>query len=555
MAGKALGRYFYFTPLVLIAFLLAQLPELEAASPLYRNSVASESPRAVLEASKILRRGGSAADAAIVAALVAGGTSPTSSGIGGGGFLLGFDSKKQDTFVLDFRETAPAGLDASVFEERPLGVERSGHLVGVPGELRGLQALHQRAGRLPFSELVEPARRAAADGFATSRHLHNMLVWAEKKVKTVPGLASIYFSGGRPAAVGARLKNPGLARSLKKVRDDGVDAFYQGPIAAAFVAQARAHGSPMELSDLKNYQVKTRQPLCTNFAQHRVCTMPPPSAGGLMLMELLQLFQPEELRSLGHDSSAYQHLIAEGMRGAIADRLRYLGDPDFQTVDTKGLLDPQRMSLRRSMISATRTHGLPSFGLEEHGTHHLATSDSDGNIVSLTTTVNRLFGAKLNVEEYGIIQNDELDDFTPQKVMTAFGMSRSPNRPRPGARPISSMTPTIIFREGQARYALGGSGGMTIATNVSQVVLNLLAFSMNPQEAVSADRIYIPTQQETVRIEKGADEQLAKELRARGEVVGRQKFSTTAVQVVSAQAAGAPSAADPRKFGGAWSDE
>jgi gamma-glutamyltranspeptidase/glutathione hydrolase len=231
--------------------------------------------------------------------------------------------------------------------------------------------------------------------------------------------------------------------------------------------------------------------------------------------------------------------------------MRYLGDPDHQTVDLERLLDPRRLRRRRASIALDRTHTMPRFGLEEAGTHHLVTADGGGNFVSLTTTVNRVFGTKLTAGDSGVILNDELDDFTAKKQVAPFGMKESPNRPRPRARPVSSMTPTIVVQNGRAILALGGSGGTAIATNVAQITLAHLVFGAKADDAVAAARFYVPTRHATIWLEKGADASLVEDLEGRGEIVGTTPFTKSAIQLIAVQQGFKVPAADPRKHGSA----
>jgi gamma-glutamyltranspeptidase / glutathione hydrolase len=529
---------------------LAADPLPAAASELKRDyGVSTESAAATRDAAAVLSQGGSAADAAIVAALVAGITSPTSSGIGGGGFLVGWDQKTEQPYVLDFRETAPRGLLSEPFEHRPLAPEQVGHLVGVPGEVKGLFALHQRAGKTPWSELVLKAKRHATEGYFVGPHLAAMLQASHGKLNVQPGFAALFYPQGKPALVGTRLTQPALGRTLTRIAQEGPAAFYSGSVAQDIVQTARAHASPLTAQDLADYQVLERAPLISEFEGARVITMPAPSAGGLLLSQVLRLFSAEELRQLKHGSPAYQHLLAEAMRAALADRMRYLGDPAFEAVSLEKLLAAPRLAQRRATFSLDRTHALPRFGLEEHGTHAIVVSDRAGNVISLTTTVNRLFGSKLYAEASGIILNDELDDFTSQAEMAAFGLTQSPNRPRPGARPVSSMTPTIVIEHGQAKFALGGSGGMTIATNATQVLLGAWVFDQAAARAVSAPRFYIPTSQSSLLLDPGASKDHIQNLEERGEVVGTMPFLGTAIQLLKFKQGHIDAAADPRKHG------
>lgn len=522
----------------------------EAPAPAIRRAAATESVQATDAALEVLRAGGSAADAAVAAALVAGVTAPSSSGLGGGGFALVWDAAQQKPFLLDFRETAPAAIDGDAFDKRPFPDGERGRLVGTPGELKGLFELHRRAGKLRWADLVAKAERQARLGFVVGPHLAGSLAYSTGQLAHQPAFAALYYPGGKPAPVGARVINVPLAKTLARVAAEGPRAIYQGAITDELIALAKAHGGALAQSDFDQYQVIERVPLRTRWEGYDVYTMPPPSAGGLMLSQLLRLFSADELRRLGWGTPAYHHLIAEGMRGAIADRMRFLGDPDFVRVDVDQLLDARRMAERRRRIALDRTHTLPRFGLEEHGTHHLVTSDRNGNVVALTTTVNRGFGAKLLAEQSGIVLNDELNDFTAAHDVAPFGLSESPNRARPGARPVSSMTPTLVIRQGRPVLALGGSGGPTIATNVTQLALGALVFGLTPAQAVQAPRIYLPTSGPTLLVEEGTSPEHVADLEWRGEIVGTMRFKTTAVQMLRFDA-GTQAAADPRKHGAA----
>jgi gamma-glutamyltranspeptidase/glutathione hydrolase len=281
-----------------------------------------------------------------------------------------------------------------------------------------------------------------------------------------------------------------------------------------------------------------------------VYTMSLPSAGGMMLAQTLEMYPRAYLQKLGFNSGAYQHMVAEAMRASISDRMRFLGDPAFQKVDMAALISPERMKKRRARIALDRTHAIPRFDLDEHGTHHLVTADAAGNVVSLTTTVNTVFGAKYTGADSGVVLNDEMNDFTKDKDVAPFGMKESPNHARPGARPISSMTPTIVVKDGHVVLALGGSGGTTIATNVTQMVLSVLAFGHTPTQALAARRFYTPTHGPYMLLEKGVPEKTVKDLRWRGEIVGKMPFDSSAVQMIAIDQNGTKHpAADPRKHG------
>jgi len=537
----------------LLAVGVLRAPRLRAESP--GAAVATENATATRDAFSVLRAGGSAVDAAITAALVAGITSPSSSGLGGGGFALAYDAAEKKLRALDFRERAPRDLDPAPFEARPLPPALRGALVGVPGELLGLIELHQRGGRLPFSSLLERAEKRAREGFFVSPHLAKALTFGAEKVSQSPYLKALYYTGDKPAWVGKRQQNPRLAETLSRLKSQGKELFYEGAIAASLSKLAAAHGGRLTPEDFRDYRVIEREPLCRAFEGRRVCTMPAPSAGGLLLLEVLGLFPAETLRQLGHGTPAYQHLLAEGMRGALWDRMNYVGDPALGAVDEAALLDETRLAQRRATIALDRTHTLPTFRQDEHGTHHLVVRDRQGNVVSLTTTVNRMFGAALADEETGIVLNDQLDDFTAQSAVLPLGLTESPNRPRPLARPVSSMTPTLVFEGDDVVAALGGSGGLAIGINVTEVLLASLVFGHSAKLAVSAPRFFVPLAGKTLLLEEeqATPARLA-DLAFRGELVGTMPKGSTAVQLITVKDGAVGAAADPRKFGEALTE-
>jgi gamma-glutamyltranspeptidase/glutathione hydrolase len=552
LARKALS----LLPALVLAGLVLAVPgarALRAAEP--AGAAASENPLVTRAALDVLEHGGNAADAAIAAALMAGVVSPSSSGLGGGGFALVSKPGSAEPTVLDFRERAPQAVDAAALERRPLPPEERGHLVGVPGEARGLDELRHRFGKRAWAELALPAERRARLGYPVSPHLARTLAFGSASdLRRDAGLGALFFPGGRASVAGALIKNPKLAATLRRLGAEGPRALYEGKIAAELVATARSAGGTLSAEDLLAYAVKERKPLHASFAGYELFTMPAPSAGGLLLAETLAVWSKEELTRLGYQSGAYQHALAETFRAALLDRFRAVGDPEFVAVDEKALLAPERLAKRRRALSLDRTHSLPTLAQTEHGTHHLVVADRDGMVVSLTTTVNRVFGAKLLAPDSGIVLNDQLDDFTPAKDALALGIAQSPNAPRAGARPVSSMTPTIVYRDGRPVLALGGSGGMAISTNVTQLLLGRLVFDKPLSELVQAPRFYVPTQgTSTILLEDGASPALIAELGYRGERVGKAYPVATAVQMLALSGTGWEAAADPRKFGFAGS--
>jgi gamma-glutamyltranspeptidase/glutathione hydrolase len=531
--------------------LVSFVPSVSADPAARHFAVATESPGATKEAERVLTAGGNAFDAAVCAALVAGFTNPSSSGIGGGGFALVWSARDQKPYVLDFRETAPAAIDAAALDKRPVPPEKRGQTVGVPGEVAGLFELHERFGKHPWKDLVTRAARLAELGFSAEPHTTDQVAEQTQGVLSKsPSFRSVYLPSGKPIAVGQKLRATKLSKTLARIATAGKRAFYEGPVANDLVKAVQAAGGALSLADLSNYRTVGREPLRVTWAGKQVLTMPPPSAGGLLLAQTLALFTPEQLTALNDSPGKRIHLLAEAMRGAAADRARFFGDPAFVSVDVPQLLSPARMARRKAQIAEDRTHSQPRFGLEDAGTHHLVTADADGNWVSLTTTVNEAFGAKVVAEQSGILLNNQLTDFATPDSVVVFGMTESPNRVRPGARPVSSMSPTLVLDGGVPTAALGGSGGLTIAPNVTQVLLNQLAFGMSAAAAVAAPRFTIPTPRsgQTLSLETALAKAHGADLEARGELfVGRDWKN--AVQLVSRENGVFSAASDPRKQG------
>jgi gamma-glutamyltranspeptidase/glutathione hydrolase len=534
-------------------FFAAPAPAQKPAAPTVSHGkvgVATENRIATEAALAELRAGGNAVDAAVTATLVGGIVSPTSSGLGGGGFALVRMADGSKPFFLDFREIAPAQVDAAALDERKIPPEQRGRLVGVPGEPAGLFALHQRFGKRPWKDVVLRAERLARGGFPVEKHLAAVLGQRNAEAfKRDAGLASLYYPGGKPAIAGQLLSNPKLAGTLRRLAAEGPKAIYEGAIAADLVKAAESAGGKLSLEDLKAYAPREREPLHVTWEGNDVYTAPPPSAGGLLVAQLLSLFSQRELEAYGLRTGLSIHYVAEAMRGAFADRARFVGDPDAVPVDISRLLSPEHLGERKRRISADRTHLRQRFIPRESGTHHLIAVDASENVVSLTTTVNTAFGAELTGTSSGIVLNDELDDFTAASVATELGISDNPNRARAKARPVSSMTPTIVVKGGRPVLAIGGSGGPAIPMNVAQVLLARLAFGEAPDKAVSAPRFLLAPAEVTLRVDTGFSPEVLADLAYRGELTKALEYNPTAVQLVVIEPAGVLAAADPRKSG------
>ena len=530
------------------------LPAPPAPKPAaHRFAVASESAAAARIAMDVMKRGGNAADAAIAGILACGVTQPVSSGIGGGGFAMIWDPKEKAIRVLDFRETAPIGLRPRDHQRRDkIAENKRGVMFGVPGEVAGLAEIHHRWGKLAFAEDVRPAAEAADNGFPVSAHLARALKWSETWVKKTPRFA-FFAPGGNVLGPKEVVRNPALAATLRRIGAEGKAAFYRGAIADDILDTARAAGSRVIAKELEDYRVIERAPLFTTWEGHEVFTMPPPSAGGLTVLETLHMHKKSDLAALGHNSGAYLHLLAETFRGAVADRIRWVGDPAFHRVDVATITARSRMATRRAMISLTATLPAEKLAIDEGGTTHFVAVDDQGMVVALTSTINNMFGSKL-VTRGGFVLNDELDDFTTPAIEKRFGLrpGSGPNSARGGARPASSMTPTIVLRDGAPVWSGGGSGGLRITTATTQVLLAWLVFARSPALAVADPRIDTPPTG-GLFIDPSVSPAVIADLVQRGEVVESTKPSFSAVQAVSIDVKDGvrrlSAGADPRKGG------
>jgi gamma-glutamyltranspeptidase / glutathione hydrolase len=542
-------RFAFFVFLAGLLALAVPAPVPAATRPA-RLGIATESRAATDAGLAVLDAGGTAADAAITAALVAGVVAPSSSGLGGGGFALVRTAADGRVVALDFRETAPAVFDAAAFERRPLPPEERGKLVGVPGEVPGLHELSRRFGKKPWAELVEPARKLAAEGFLVEPHLAGVL--ADKSnadYRRMPSIDQVYFPGGKPVRAGHRVKHPRLAATLARLGAEGPRVMVEGAVPEDLARAAQRAGGTLTAADFARYRVKERAPLRFDWEGHEVFTMPAPSAGGVLLAQVLGTYGRAELAKLGIQTGLGVHVLAETMRGAMADRSLYVADPDALPVDLTRLYAPERLAARKARLDPERTRPVRAQIAEERGTHFIATADADGNVVALTTTINGPFGPELEGEASGVVLNDELDDFTSLKASSGLDVRYPPNRPRAGVRPVSSMAPTIVVERGRPKLVIGGSGGTAIPPNVAQVLLAVLVQGKTPAQALALPRYRPRTDAtETLFVEPNFPAAVRRDLERRGELV-HENPSKSAVQLLWFTERGLVAAADPRKSG------
>ena len=459
--------------------------------------VAAAHPLAVEAGLDVLRRGGSAVDAAIAVQMVLGVVEPHASGIGGGGFLLHYDDATRAIAVYDGREAAPSGAMPTMFLDRdgkPLGylaAVASGISVGVPGVLAMLELAHKDHGKLAWRELFESAISAARDGFAVPPRL---AAWLARMpgLREEPGIRAIYFNAdGSPRKQGDRIANPALAETMRLIADQGSSAFYRGAIAAEMVDRVRNHVRPGTLSptDLADYRPIKREPVCGPYRLWVVCGMPPPSSGGIAVLQVLALIDPFEIWRDAPNDLRSVHLIAEASRLAFADRDRYLADPAFVNVPVAGLLSPAYLAERRKLMSPDRSMGKIGPGVPpgyvERGTSHISIVDRWGNGVSFTTTIEAAFGAQIMVR--GFLLNNELTDFAPQPEMDGKQVA---NRVEPGKRPRSSMSPTMVLdRDRRLVLALGSAGGSRIIGDTLHALIGMLDWDLPVPAALAQPRV------------------------------------------------------------------
>ncbi len=521
-------------------------------------AVATENADATKAAIAVMQSGGNAIDGAIAAALALGVTAPSSSGLGGGGFALVYSAKDHKVTALDFREVSAAKSS----NEDLIGRTKAGASIGVPGEPAGLEWLSVHYAKNSLAQDAAPAAALATQGFGVSQHLGDAIAMQRTALATSP-LAALYAPGGAAIAFGQTIRNPALGKTIARFGAEGAKPFYSGDIAKQIVAAAAQAGGRLEASDLAGYAARERAPLTRTFGARTVSTMPAPSAGGLMQLELLSLYGADSTSSLhdiGFGSSQYFHMVAEGMRGAVADRARLAGDPDVEPQVNAAFdraLEPAQMKARLARIDPRKTHATAEFKTHEEGTTHLVVTDAEGNVVSLTTTVNDPFGARVTAGDTGIVLNNQLNDFSLPADVAGFGViGLGPNRPRGGARPVSSMAPTIVLENGVPIVALGGSGGRRIATATTQALIGRLVYGLDASTCVSSPRIY--TQGTELFIEPMIAEDVQVGLAARGESVKDEPFVKSGVQMVTWDRAGGQvtirAASDPRKhgFSAAW---
>ncbi len=481
--------------LLVVVALLGLGPAAQAAP---KTMVAAANPMAVEAGLEALRRGGTALDAAVAVQMVLGVVEPQASGIGGGGFLMYYDGATGKIDVYDGRETAPAGATPGMFlgaDGKPLPFIQaawSGISVGVPGAVAMLELAHKEHGKLAWNTLFPAAIALARDGFPAPPRLARALERISQPLARDPGIRSVFFNAdGSPKKVGDKVVNAALAETMQAIADRGPSALLEGPVAQEIVALVHSHTRPgtLALSDLANYKPVKREPLCGPYRVWIVCGMPPPSSGGIAILQILGLLEPFALWKDKPDDLRSLHLIAEASRLAFADRDRYVGDPAFVSVPVAGLISPAYLNERRKLMSPDHSMGVVAAGVPpgyvERGTSHMSIVDQWGNAVAFTTTVESVFGNLTMVR--GLILNNQLTDFSPVPEIDGRLVA---NRVEPGKRPRSSISPTFVLDGDRKLVAtVGSAGGARIIGDTLQALIGMLDWDLSPQAALALPRV------------------------------------------------------------------
>ncbi|SOC40789.1 gamma-glutamyltransferase [Salinicoccus kekensis] len=455
----------------------------------------------------VLESGGNAVDAAIAMQYALTVTEPMMSGIGGGGFMMVYDAATKETTIINSRERAPGGADPEMFlgdDGEPMDFEDRvihGNSVGVPGTAAGLETSHNMWGTIAMHDLIAPAIALAEEGFPIDDFLAGEIETHAEKLER-SAASEVFFSEGNPLAEGDMLVQPDLAHTLRMISEQGTDVFYNGEIAEAVADTVQEFGGTLAVEDMQKYDVTIDEPVWGQYKDYDIATMPPPSSGGVFLLQMLGILDGFDLSQYDIKSVEKYHLLAETMHLAYADRAEYAGDPEFVDVPVEGLLHPDYIEERRNLISLDSVIENPEAGdvmpyqedFERQGavaqpgdrvdgqTTHYSVVDSYGNVVSYTTTIEQVFGSGIMVPEYGFLLNNELTDFDAEPG--------GANEVQPNKRPLSSMTPTIVFNDGQPVLTVGSPGGQTIITSVLQTILNTYEYDLPLEDALNEPRIF-----------------------------------------------------------------
>lgn len=450
-----------------------------------------EASKAGLE---VLQAGGNAVDAAVAVSFALGVTEPNSSGIGGGGFMTIHSADGEDVFV-NFREKAPGAATPDMWqldaEGNVIGNQKAigGKSVGIPGNVKGMEYAFENygSGKVTWEEVLAPSVKLAEEGYIVTPTLYNDMFGSYDAMINYPEFGNVYLNeDGLNYQVGETFKNPDLAKTLKAISDGGADAFYKGAIAQKMVDTVNKYGGLFTMDDLANYEVKVMEPVTGTYRGYKIISSPLPSSGGTHVIEALNIMENFDIKSMGFDSPEKLHIMTEAFKILFHDREEFMGDPDYVEVPVNGILSKERAKALAAQIDpavASKYEQINPWQYEHEDTTHFSVADAEGNMVSVTQTVNGLFGAKIVPDGYGFVLNNEMDDFSADP--------ESPNAIAGNKVPLSSMSPTVVLKEdGSPFMVLGSPGATKIITTVTQVISNVIDFDMTMQEAIDAPRLY-----------------------------------------------------------------
>ncbi|MFV0293613.1 MAG: gamma-glutamyltransferase [Paracoccus sp. (in: a-proteobacteria)] len=515
----------------------------------------------------ILAQGGNAVDAGVAVAFALAVTLPRAGNLGGGGFMLVHDAETGETKAIDYREMAPAGASRDMFLD-PEGNADSdksrftGAAAGVPGTVAGMKLVLDEYGSMEWADVIAPAIRLAEEGIIVTPDLSDSLEAMQERLTRYPSTTKVFYKdGGEFYRPGDTFVQADLANTLKKIATEGPDGFYKGEVAAAIATSVTESGGDMTIEDLAGYKAVAREPVKGTYRGYEIVSMPPPSSGGVHLIQILNTLEGYPIGSLGQNSSETIHLMAEAMKLAYADRSEYLGDPDFVNVPVDELMSKAYagdMRVRINTTFATPSEQIkPTDDLtpyESDQTTHFSIIDKDGNAVSNTYTINFSYGSGLVAEGTGVLMNNEMDDFSAKPgVPNAYGLiGGDANAVEAGKRPLSSMTPTIVNKDGRVWLVTGSPGGARIITTVLQVIMNMVDHGMSVAEASTAPRVHHQWLPDELRVEEGISPDTLQALEAKGHVVSLQEVMGSTQSVMRDPETGfLLGASDPRRAGAA----
>lgn len=529
-------------------------------SPVYAKSgmVATEQALATQVGLDILKRGGNAVDAAVAVGFALAVVLPNAGNIGGGGFMVIHDSKSGKDIALDFRELAPEKASRDMYLDANgkviSGKSLYSHLaVGVPGTVAGMDLALRKYGSMTWKDVIAPAIRLADQGFEISPHLAELIDSSKNQLGKWPASKAIFFKDGKPLLAGERLLQKDLAQSLRLIAEQGPSAFYEGAIAKKIVAEMQQHEGLISASDLKNYKAVERIPVRGNYRGFEVVSMPPPSSGGVHIIQMLNMLEHYPLKEQGANSAQTLHQLSEVMKLAYADRSEFLGDPDYYKVPTKALTSRayaddlvKKIQPDRATPSAEIKPGKP-LPYESDQTTHYSVADKFGNVVATTYTLNLNFGSGIVATGTGIVLNNEMDDFSVKAgVPNAFGLlGGDANAVKGWKRPLSSMSPTIVLKDGKPYLVTGSPGGSRIITTTLQTILNVIDHGMNVAEATISPRIHQQWMPDQLRFEKGISIDTLRLLEQKGQVL-RPAATLGKTQTIQIMPQGFAGYSDPR---------